>query len=174
VGDLDRVIQVNDPPSVAAFLQRTGRTGTAAGEQPELPVPRAGHRPAVVGSRAAAPVGPGIRRAGGWAPPEPRHIVAQQLLALCLQEHRIGSRLWVQAWNALVPFDRSAEAILRHLIKQGFIDQDGELLFIGPTAEQAVRVPALHGHDGGVHRPAAVHRAGWPAGDRADRPDAAH
>src|ERR1019366_6584006 len=27
VGDLDRVIQVNDPPSVASFLQRTGRTG---------------------------------------------------------------------------------------------------------------------------------------------------
>jgi ATP-dependent Lhr-like helicase len=70
------------------------------------------------------------------APPEPRHIVAQQLLALCLQEHRIGSRLWVEAWNGLVPFDRSAEPILRHLVEQGFIDQDGELLFIGPRAEQ--------------------------------------
>ena len=31
VGDLDRVIQVNDPPSVAAFLQRIGRTGRRAG-----------------------------------------------------------------------------------------------------------------------------------------------
>src|ERR1035441_6614224 len=35
------------------------------------------------------------------APPEPRHIVAQQLLALCLQEHRIGSQLWAQEWNGL-------------------------------------------------------------------------
>ena len=69
-------------------------------------------------------------------PPEPRHIVAQQLLALCLQEHRIGSRLWVQGWNGLAPFDRSAEPILRHLVSEGFIDQDGELLFIGPSAEQ--------------------------------------
>ena len=31
VGDLDRVIQVNDPPTVAAFLQRIGRTGRRAG-----------------------------------------------------------------------------------------------------------------------------------------------
>jgi hypothetical protein len=31
VGDLDRVIQINDPPSVAAFLQRIGRTGRRAG-----------------------------------------------------------------------------------------------------------------------------------------------
>ena len=117
--------------------------------------------------------------AGGYVepvvpPPEPLHILAQQLLALCLQERGIGSRLWVEAWNGLVPFDRSAEPILRHLIQQGFIDQDGELLFIGPTAEQRFGRPALHGHDGGVHRPAAVHRAGWPAGGRADRPDAAH
>src|SRR6266851_1268048 len=69
-------------------------------------------------------------------PPQPRHIVAQQLLALCLQEHRIGSQLWAQAWNGLAPFDRSAEPILRYLVEQGFVDQDGELLFIGPAAEQ--------------------------------------
>ncbi len=31
VGELDRVIQVNDPPNVAAFLQRIGRTGRRAG-----------------------------------------------------------------------------------------------------------------------------------------------
>ena len=31
VGDLDRVIQVDSPPSVAAFLQRIGRTGRRAG-----------------------------------------------------------------------------------------------------------------------------------------------
>ena len=87
-----------------------------------------------MGRRAAAPVGHRVRRAGR-APPEPRHIVAQQLLALCLQEHRIGSRLWVDAWNGLAPFDSSAEPILRYLVEQGFIDQDGELLFIGPAAE---------------------------------------
>jgi ATP-dependent Lhr-like helicase len=135
VGDLDRVIQVNAPPSVTAFLQRIGRTG---------------RRPGTSRNCLFLALNPGaLMWAAGllhlWGqgyvdpvvpPPEPRHIVAQQLLALCLQEHRIGSRLWVEAWNGLPPFDRSAEPILRYLVEQGFIDQDGELLFIGPSAEQ--------------------------------------
>jgi ATP-dependent helicase Lhr and Lhr-like helicase len=135
VGDLDRVIQVNDPPSVAAFLQRIGRTGRRAGNSrnclfltlnPGSMMWTAGllH---LWGQGYVEPIMP---------PPEPRHIVAQQLLALCLQEHRIGSQLWAEAWNGLPPFDRSAAPILRYLVEQGFIDQDGELLFIGPTAEQ--------------------------------------
>ena len=135
VGDLDRVIQVNAPPSVAAFLQRIGRTGRRAGTSRNClflalnrgPLMWAAGLLHLWGQGFVEPVVP---------PPEPRHIVAQQLLALCLQEHRIGSRLWVQGWNGLAPFDRSAEPILRHLVRQGFIDQDGELLFIGPSAEQ--------------------------------------
>ena len=135
VGDLDRVIQVNDPPTVAAFLQRIGRTGRRAGFRRNCLF--------LALNQGALLWSAGLLHLWGqgyvepvMAPPEPRHIVAQQLLALCLQEHRIGSRLWTEAWNGLAPFDRSAEPILRHLVDQGFIDQDGELLFIGPTAEQ--------------------------------------
>ena len=135
VGDLDRVIQVNDPPSVAAFLQRTGRTGRRSGSRRNCLL--------LALNRGALLWSAGLLHLWGQgyvepvvAPPEPRHIVAQQLLALCLQEHRIGSRLWVEAWNGLAPFDRSAEPILRYLVEQGFIDQDGELLFVGPSAEQ--------------------------------------
>jgi ATP-dependent helicase Lhr and Lhr-like helicase len=135
VGDLDRVIQVNDPPSVAAFLQRTGRTGRRPGSRRNCLL--------LALNRGALLWSAGLLHLWGQgyvepvvAPPEPRHIVAQQLLALCLQEHRIGSRLWVEAWNGLAPFDRSAEPILRYLVEQGFVDQDGELLFVGPSAEQ--------------------------------------
>jgi ATP-dependent Lhr-like helicase len=42
----------------------------------------------------------------------------------------------VNGWNGLAPFDRSAEPILRYLVDSGFLNQDGELLFIGPSAEQ--------------------------------------
>jgi ATP-dependent Lhr-like helicase len=135
VGDLDRVIQINSPPTVASFLQRLGRTGRRAGGTRNCLFLCLTHD--------------ALLRAAGllllWnkgyvepvvAPPEPRHIVAQQLLALCLQEHRMGSAHWVDAWNGLAPFDRSAAPILRHLLDQGFIDRDGELLFIGPTAEK--------------------------------------
>jgi ATP-dependent Lhr-like helicase len=135
VGDLDRVIQVNSPATVAAFLQRLGRTGRRPGTTRNALFLALDHDELL---RAA-----GLLHLWGTgyvepvvAPPEPRHIVAQQLLALCLQEHRIGNQLWVEAWNGLAPFDRSAEPILRHLIDQGFIDVDGDLLFIGPNAEQ--------------------------------------
>jgi ATP-dependent helicase Lhr and Lhr-like helicase len=135
VGDLDRVIQVNDPPSVAAFLQRTGRTGRRPGSRRNCLL--------LALNRGALLWSAGLLHLWGQghvepvvAPPEPRHIVAQQLLALCLQEHRIGSRRWTGAWNGLAPFDHSAEPILRYLLEQGFIDQDGELLFVGPSAEQ--------------------------------------
>ena len=134
VGDLDHVIQVNDPPSVAAFLQRIGRTGRRAGSTRNCLF--------LALNKGSLLWSAGLLHLWGQgyvepviAPPEPRHIVAQQLLALCLQEHRIGSRLWAEAWNGLAPFDRSAEPIVRYLVEQGFIDQDGELLFIGPNAE---------------------------------------
>ena len=134
VGDLDRVIQVNDPPTVAAFLQRIGRTGRRAGSTRNCLF--------LALNKGSLLWSAGLLHLWGQgyvepvvAPPEPRHIVAQQLLALCLQEHRIGSRLWAEAWNGLAPFDRSAEPIVRYLVEQGFIDQDGELLFIGPNAE---------------------------------------
>ena len=135
VGDLDRVIQVNDPPSVAAFLQRTGRTGRRAGSRRNCLFLALNHGALLWSAGLLHLWGQGYVEPV-VAPPEPRHIVAQQLLALCLQEHRIGSRLWVEAWNGLAPFDRSAEPILRYLVEQGFVDQDGELLFVGPAAEQ--------------------------------------
>lgn len=69
------------------------------------------------------------------APPEPRHIVAQQILAYCLQEHRVSRGEWAEQWNGLAPFDATGTPVLAHLVEQGFLDVDGELLFVGPTAE---------------------------------------
>ncbi|SFP73069.1 ATP-dependent helicase Lhr and Lhr-like helicase [Amycolatopsis arida] len=135
VGDLDRVVQINAPSSVAAFLQRLGRTGRRPGtirnclflalRENELL-----HAAALLTLWGRGYVEPVV------APPEPRHIVAQQVLALCLQEHRVGSRLWARAWNGLPPFDHRAEPIVRHLVDEGFLDRDGELLFVGPEAER--------------------------------------
>lgn len=68
-------------------------------------------------------------------PPQPRHIVAQQVLALCLQNGTVGRALWHREWNGLAPFDRSADPIIGFLLAEGFLEQDGELLFIGPQAE---------------------------------------
>jgi ATP-dependent helicase Lhr and Lhr-like helicase len=135
VGDLDRVIQINAPLTVASFLQRLGRTGRRPGNTRNclFLTLHKGSLPWVAGLLLlwgrgyVEPV---------TSPPEPRHIVAQQLLALCLQNKTIGDELWADEWNGLAPFDRSAAPILRNLVEEGFVERDGGLLFIGPRAEQ--------------------------------------
>jgi len=135
VGDLDRVIQIDAPRTVAAFLQRIGRTGRRSGSTRNC--------------LFLTLSGPGLLRAAGlltlwgrgWVepvtpPPEPRHIVAQQIIALCLQRHRIGDRMWREEWNGLAPFDASADVVVRHLVERGFLDTDGGMLYIGPEAER--------------------------------------
>jgi ATP-dependent Lhr-like helicase len=135
VGDLDRVIQIDAPATVAAFLQRLGRTGRRPGSIRNcLFLARDG----ATLVQAAALL---LRWGSGWVepitpPPEPRHIVAQQVLALCLQEHRVGDHLWSRWWNGLAPFDKSATPIVRFLAEHGYLDDDGGLLFIGPEAEK--------------------------------------
>lgn len=135
VGDLDRVIQIDSPATVASFLQRLGRTGRRAGAERSC-LFLATKEPALLQSAGLLTLW-----GRGWvedvaAPPMPRHLVAQQILAAVLQEHRLGDRLWSKQWNDLAPFDRSAEPIVRHLVTEGFLDQDGGMLFIGPEAEK--------------------------------------
>ena len=106
VGDLDRVIQIDAPGAVSSFLQRMGRTG---------------RRPGMARNCLfLATSDEGLLRAAGlvelWAsgfvepavpPPEPLHILAQQLLALALQERGIGRAEWLD-WVRAVPAFRDA------------------------------------------------------------------
>ncbi|MFI7394711.1 DEAD/DEAH box helicase [Streptomyces tendae] len=135
VGDLDRVIQLDSPRTVAAFLQRLGRTGRRPGTSRNcLFLALDDH--GLLASAALL-----LQWSRNWVepvvpPPEPRHLVAQQVLALCLQEHRVGENLWQEWWGRLGPFGPGAEPVVRHLLEQGYLDQDSGLLFIGPEAEQ--------------------------------------
>jgi ATP-dependent helicase Lhr and Lhr-like helicase len=135
VGDLDRVIQVNAPPTVAAFLQRLGRGGRRAGATRNCLFLAVEHDQLLAtagllhawGSGFVEPVVP---------PPAPRHILAQQILALCLQEGRIGEHRW-RDWLPLPALTESADAITSHLEASGFVSSDDGMLFIGPEAEAA-------------------------------------
>ncbi|MFE5215120.1 MULTISPECIES: DEAD/DEAH box helicase [unclassified Streptomyces] len=135
VGDLDRVIQIDAPGTVASFLQRIGRTGRRARSTRNC-LFLATQKDTLLQGAALL-----LLWGRGWvepvvAPPEPRHLVAQQLLAAALQEHKLGDQTWPEQWNGLAPFDRSATPILRHLTDEGFLDTDGGMLFIGPEAER--------------------------------------
>lgn len=135
IGDLDRMIQIDAPFSVSAFLQRLGRTGRR---------PRTTRNALFLATELD-----GFARAAGllvlWsrgfvepivAPPHPRHIAAQQLLALALQEGRIPAAGWQDWWAGCGVMDGAAE-VLEYLVAEDFLVADGDFLMIGPTAERA-------------------------------------
>lgn len=134
VGDLDRVIQLEAPRTVASFLQRLGRTGRRAGSTRnclflatrEDSLLRAAALTRLWGTGFVEPI---------VGPPHPRHIAAQQFLALALQEGQFGSRTWREWWGGLPVMD-DGEEILDYLVAHGFLDSDSGMLFIGPKAER--------------------------------------
>ncbi|MGB3520646.1 MAG: DEAD/DEAH box helicase [Mycobacterium sp.] len=135
VGDLDRVIQIGSTRTVASFLQRLGRTGRRAGSSRNCLFL------CVDDEQVLVAAGMLHRWASGWVepivpPPHPRHIAAQQLMALCLQQHRVGAGEWSHWWGDLPVFDETAPQIVEYLIGQGYFDRDGPFLQIGPEAER--------------------------------------
>jgi ATP-dependent Lhr-like helicase len=135
IGDLDRVIQVDAPRTVASFLQRLGRTGRRPGTRRN--------------TLFLATSSDAFLEAAGllllWKrgfvepitpPPHPRHLTAQQLLALALQEGAYGANTWREWWGKLGLMDDAAE-VLAYLRDEGFLVDDGGLLMIGPAAEKS-------------------------------------
>jgi ATP-dependent helicase Lhr and Lhr-like helicase len=134
VGDLDRVIQVNAPLTVAAFLQRLGRSGRRAGATRNCLFLALGEDDLLLAAGLLLAWSRGFVEQVS-APPEPRHITAQQLLALCLQEGQVGERTW-QEWLPLNALTTAAQPIARYLVEQGYLNSDAGMLFIGPEAER--------------------------------------
>lgn len=135
VGDLDRVIQIGSPRTVASFLQRLGRTGRRSGSVRNCLFL------GIDDEQVLLTLGMLECWSRGWvepiiAPPSPRHIAAQQMLALCLQEHRLGEKTWRDWWGSLPIFDEHADEIIEFLQTQGFFERDGSFLHIGPEAER--------------------------------------
>lgn len=140
VGDLDRVIQIDAPWSVSAFLQRLGRTGRRSGSVRNClflaTKPDALLRAAAIVDLASRgycePVVP---------PPLPYHVLAQQILALALQEEGIGRADW-RAWLRGVPaFDamspESLDRIVDHMLSGSLLFEDGGVLGIGAEGEKS-------------------------------------
>ena len=134
IGDLDRMIQLDSPRTVASFLQRLGRTGRRAGTT----------RNALFLATDSASL---VRAAGLltlWSrgfveaiepPPHPRHIAAQQILALTLQEGRI-TRSALQSWFLGSTVLEDSDTILDFLVSEQFLAADGDWLILGPRAEK--------------------------------------
>ncbi|MGH7136147.1 MAG: helicase-related protein, partial [Pirellulales bacterium] len=140
VGNLDRVIQIDSPSTVSSFLQRMGRTGRRPGTtrnclflatQDETLVQAAG----LIDLWAEGfiePIEP---------PAEPYHILAQQLMALTLQERGIGRRTWLE-WIRGVPAFRdmpveAIEQVVGWMLERGILWEEEGILGIGKHGEEA-------------------------------------
>lgn len=140
VGDLDRVIQIDAPRTVAGFLQRLGRTGRRADTNRNCLFLTTRDDAFL---RAAAIV---WRWSQGWVepvvpPPLPWHVLAHQLLALTLQEGTLGRQTWAEWLPAFLQgahLDaQQAQRLLDHMVAVEMLAADGELLVHGPAAEKA-------------------------------------
>ncbi|HUP68598.1 MAG TPA: DEAD/DEAH box helicase [Acidimicrobiales bacterium] len=143
VGDLDRVIQIDSPTTVASFLQRLGRTGRRKGTTRNM---------LFLTTKAETEL---VRAAGllelwsrGYVepvngPPSPFHLLAQQVLALVLQEGSIARSRWTEVVARLPVFADAvrsglAEEILQHLLASEMLFDDGYgILSMGAGGESS-------------------------------------
>lgn len=138
VGDLDRVIQIDAPWTVASFLQRLGRTGRRSGAlrnclflaTSENALLRAGALLDLWKSGFVEPVAP---------PARPLHLFAQQLMALSLQEGGIGIMDW-QGWIGRLPAFANEEPevlerIIDFLLEHQILYSDGTRLSFGDAGQ---------------------------------------
>ncbi len=138
VGDLDRVIQIDAPTQVASFLQRLGRTGRRAGTTRNC-LFLATEDDALVRALALCALWRSGHVEHVTPPVMPLHLLAQQILALSLQESGIGAADWrgwiggMPGFATLAPED--VAATIRHMLTAGILFDDGGLWSIGPEGE---------------------------------------
>jgi ATP-dependent Lhr-like helicase len=143
VGDLDRVVQIDSPTTVASFLQRLGRTGRRLGSvrnalflttKPDIELVRAAGLLSLWSAGYVEPV---------VGPPAPYHLIAQQLLAQVLQDGSIARSRWSEVLGRLPVFAHAIESgvgeeIVSHLLEAGMLFDDGHgILSMGPGGEAA-------------------------------------
>jgi ATP-dependent helicase Lhr and Lhr-like helicase len=133
IGDLDRVIQIDAPLTVSSFLQRLGRTGRRPGTARNA-LFLASDQNGLLGAAALLLLWKRGFVEDVVAPPHPRHLAAQQFLALALQEGSFGASRWREWWGDLALM-ADGEEVLPYLREEGFLVEDSGLLMIGPRAE---------------------------------------
>lgn len=139
VGDLDRVVQLDAPPSVASFLQRLGRSGRRQGTMANMLFLATGEEAfiQILGllkaweSGYVEPLEP---------PPLPLHLVVQQLLALVLQEGGVGRHTWPEWFGEPFVFGSEAEAsvteLTESLLRNRFLFEDQGILGMGEEGQR--------------------------------------
>jgi len=139
VGDLDRVIQIDAPTTVSSFLQRMGRTGRRSGTQRSCLL-LATSEDALLQAAALIRLWEGGFVEPVVPPPQPLHVLAQQMMALALQEGGIGRNAW-QDWVGAMPgfaamSERDVELVIEHMVATDVLWDDQGILWFGRRGEE--------------------------------------
>ncbi len=138
VGNLDRVIQIDSPPTVSSFLQRMGRTGRRAETlrnclflaTKEETLIQAAALIELWADGYVEPVEP---------PPLPYHILAQQLMALILQESGIGRTDWFDWLKGVSGFQsipaEQVEQLVKSMLEREILWEEAGILGMGQAGE---------------------------------------
>lgn len=140
VGDLDRVIQIDAPNTVASFLQRLGRTGRRPGTTRNCLFLATSDEAFI---RAA-----GLLRL--WSkgfvepivpPTNSFHLLAHQIMALALQEGGIEAGAWRKWIGRATSFrgfsDDDASNLIAFMTEAQILAVDGGLYWFGTKGERA-------------------------------------
>lgn len=139
VGDLDRVIQIDAPFTVASFLQRIGRTGRRAGTSRNC-LFLATKEPAFLRALALLNLWRNGFVEAIVPPPRPIHIYAQQVMALCLQEEALiqpDIQRWIgnmPGFSAIEPESRTV--VVQDMLRREILHEDSGILGIGRSGER--------------------------------------
>ena len=138
VGDLDRVIQIDAPTTVSSFLQRMGRTGRREGAvrnclflaTDDEALLKAAGLVSLWESGYVEPIEP---------PRRPMHIMAQQIMALALQERGIGRSDWFQWIAGVQGFQKTSDAerasLVAWMLAEDILFDDSGILWFGKKGE---------------------------------------
>ncbi len=138
VGDLDRVIQIDAPGTVASFLQRMGRTGRRATTTRNCLFLATDDESLLRGAALIELWQSGYVESVK-APPCPYHILSQQLMALILQEKGIGRSQWYQ-WIKKVPAfaempEEAISSLLDFMVEKEILWSDDGILAFAAEGE---------------------------------------
>ena len=139
VGDLDRVIQVDSPSTVASFLQRMGRSGRRAGTNRNCfflttELWQLLQATAVVDLWQAGFVEPVL------PPPAPLHILAQQLMALAVQQRGVNRQMVLQWLDRVPAFSavttQQLQQLIDWMVSRELMWDDNGVLWFGKQGEK--------------------------------------
>jgi ATP-dependent helicase Lhr and Lhr-like helicase len=139
VGDLDYVVQVDAPSTVSSFLQRMGRTGRRAGTTANCTFLCVEEEDVLQATALLELHDRGFiepAAASRWAP----HVLAQQLIALAMQQRGVPKLEWWSWLDGCSAFSDitkgTREAIAEHMLHEDILTEIDHRLVLGDRGQK--------------------------------------